>query len=216
MPGPKDAFWNQEDTLILNPSYFAPYAFRLFAQVDPTHNWAGLIDSGYRALEESSKISKVGLPSDWIVLNPKTGSFQPLPATHQLKSLYGFDAYRVWWRLALDAAWFQEPRAKQYLQQNIQHLQKLWQTQKKIPAQITLEGQPAVAYEATPQYAMLYAAFRLIDPKTAEQIYQQKLTPRYRNGFWDSDSAYYTQNLAWFALLPPASLKPLLPNTPNP
>ncbi len=215
MPGPKEAFWNQPDMLILNPSYFAPYAFRLFAEVDPSHNWSGLVNTSYRALEDSSTVSTVGLPSDWIVLNPNTGQFQPLPDSHSLKSLYSFDAYRVWWRLALDAIWFQEPRAKQYLQQNTRHLQQLWRTQRKIPARITLQGQPTVTYEATSQYAMLYTAFRLIAPKLAEQLYQQKLNPQYRNGFWDNDSAYYTQNLTWFALLPPASFKSLLSTTPT-
>ncbi len=214
MPGPKAAFWNQPDMLILNPSYFAPYAFRLFAEIDSDHNWLALVNTSYRTLEESSGVSKVGLPSDWIVLKPSTRQFQPLPASHPLKSLYGFDAYRVWWRLAIDATWFQEPRAKQYLQRNTRYLQQIWRTQQKIPAQITLQGQPAVSYEATAQYAMLYTAFRLTAPKLAEQLYHQKLNPRYQHGFWDNDSAYYTQNLAWFALLPPASFKPLWPNTP--
>lgn len=214
MPGPKNAFWNQPDSLILNPSYFAPYAFRLFAQIDPEHNWTDLVNSSYRALQGSSSLSKVSLPSDWIVLNPMTGKFQPLPDAHTLKSLYGFDAFRVWWRVALDASWFQEPRAKQYLQQNMRHLQQLWRLQQKIPAQITLQGKPAVTYEATSQYSMLYAALRLVDPELAAQLYRQKLSPQYRNGFWDNDSAYYTQNLAWFALLPIDSFKSLLSNTP--
>lgn len=214
LPGPKQAFWNQPEELILNPSYFAPYAFRLFAQNDPTHNWMELVDSSYRALERSSQVSKVGLPSDWIVLNPKTGNYQPLPASHSLRSLYSFDAYRVWWRIALDANWFQEARAKQYLQRNIQHLRQLWQTQQKIPARIGLDGQPTVSYEATPQYAMLYSALNLIDPQIAEQVYQKKLSSQYRHGFWDNDSAYYTQNLVWFALLPTASFPALLPNNP--
>src|ERR671939_563366 len=27
----------------VNPSYFAPYAYRVFRQVDPTHDWQALI-----------------------------------------------------------------------------------------------------------------------------------------------------------------------------
>jgi endoglucanase len=210
LPGPAAAFWNQPEQMILNPSYYAPYAFRLFAQVDPSHNWMSLVDSSYRSLQAASAVSKVKLPSDWIVLNPRTGRYSPLPASHRLKSVYSFDAYRVWWRVALDATWYQSPSAKRYLSQYTRHLKQLWQKQQKIPARIDLNGQPTVNYEATSQYAALYPAFQVIDPKLAEQIYQRKLKPRYRNGFWDNESAYYTQNLAWFALLPPRLPKQLL------
>jgi endo-1,4-beta-D-glucanase Y len=123
------------------------------------------------------------------------------PATGNLQSRYGFDAYRVWWRVALDADWFQEPRANRYLQQ-LAPLQQQWQTQQRIPAQIDLQGKPQVQYESTAQYAMLYAAFRLTQPEIAAAIYQQKLLPVYRDGFWDNNSAYYVQNLSWLGLFP--------------
>src|SRR5437867_2659697 len=38
----------------LNLSYFAPYAYRIFAQVDRDHNWEGLITAGYQALFDAS------------------------------------------------------------------------------------------------------------------------------------------------------------------
>jgi endo-1,4-beta-D-glucanase Y len=202
LPGPVAAFWNQPDTLILNPSYFAPYAFRLFAQVDPERNWISLIDSSYELLEASSDVSAVGLPSDWIALNPQTGELSPVEGS-RLQSQYSFDAYRVWWRVALDAAWFQEPQAKQYLQQHLTYLEQFWQAEQQIPARFDIQGKPTADYQATAQYATLYAAFRLTNPQLAEQLYQQKLAPQYRQGFWDNNSAYYTQNLAWFGLLPP-------------
>jgi len=58
-----------------------------------------------------------------------------------------------------------------------------------------------VPYESTSQYGMLFAAFQLTNPQVAEQIYQQKILPAYRDGFWDNNAAYYAQNLAWFGLL---------------
>ncbi|MGJ3248310.1 MAG: glycosyl hydrolase family 8 [Elainellaceae cyanobacterium] len=204
LPGPRDAFWPEPDLLILNPSYFSPYAYRLFADVelDSERDWLSLIDSGYRALYASSNTSRVGLPSDWIALNPQTGAFSPIPEGRSLTSQYGFDAFRVWWRLSLDAAWYDDLRAKLYLATRSMYLQGLWRAQETIPAQIDLQGRSLVDYESTAQYAMLYPALRLINPDMADQLYQQKLMPTYRHGFWDNDSAYYTQNLAWFGLLP--------------
>jgi endoglucanase len=204
LPGPAAAF--QQSVIQLNPSYFAPYAFRLFAQVDPNHNWLSLVDSSYQVLENSARLSAVGLPSDWVGLDTTTGEFQPLPLSGPLQSRYSFDAYRVWWRVAWDAELFDSAPAKAYLQKHLGFLQKQWRSQQKIPAIFDLSGAPTVSYEATAQYAMLYPAWRLLEPAIAEQIRQQKLQSQYRNGFWDNNSAYYVQNLAWLGLLPPDTI----------
>jgi endoglucanase len=210
LPGPVEAFMPSPSTLYLNPSYFAPYAFRLFAQVDPNHDWLSLVDSSYHALEKSSQASTVGLPSDWIALDTKTGRFAPVPPDRKLPSVYSFDAYRVWWRLAWDAAWFQSPEADRYLRTATKHLQKQLRSSSRIPAGINLQGKPTVNYEATSQYAMLYPALQVIDPDTAQRLLEEKLLPRYKQGIWDDESAYYTQNLAWLGLLPPTVLPPQL------
>jgi endoglucanase len=179
LPGPREAF-QQPNKLLLNPSYFSPAAFRLFAQVDRAHDWLSLVNSSYQVLERSAALSTVNLPSDWMALDTETGQFQPLLGAEPLFSRYGFDAYRVWWR-----------------------------SQQTIPAQIDLQGKPVVTYEATSQYGALYPALRLIDPKTAEEIYQKKIAPQYRNGIWDNNSAYYTQNLVWFGLIAPTVISDL-------
>ena len=209
LPGPVEAFVPSPSTLYLNPSYLAPYAFRLFAQVDPNHNWLSLVESSYQVLEQSSKASAVGLPSDWIALDTKTGRFTPVPSSN-LESVYSFDAYRVWWRVAWDAEWFKAPEAERYLRTATKYLQAQWRSSGRLPARISLQGKPTVNYEATSQYAMLYPALRLIDPETAQQQLDKKLLPRYKQGIWDDESAYYTQNLAWIGLLPPAVISPEL------
>jgi endoglucanase len=206
LPGPVAAFVPNASTLYLNPSYFAPYAFRIFAQVDPQHDWLSLVDSSYQVLENSAKLSSVGLPSDWVALNTKTGECQTLPVSSTLKSLYSFDSYRVWWRLSLDAAWFNSPQAQRYLVTSTQHLQKLWSKQSSLPATIDLQGKALVDYEATSQYAMFYAAMQLIEPAIAQELLVKKIIPQYKQGIWGDESAYYTQNLAWLGLLPPKTI----------
>ncbi|MGQ4647083.1 glycosyl hydrolase family 8 [Lyngbya aestuarii] len=210
LPGPKEAFVPSASTIYLNPSYFAPYAFRLFAQVDPEHDWLSLVESSYQALEKSSQVSQVGLPSDWIALDTQTGQFKPLPTSSKIESVYSFDAYRVWWRVAWDAAWFQSPEALRYLRTATRNLQQRWDSSGRLPARINLQGRPLVNYEATSQYAMLYSAFSVIAPDTAKQLLAEKLLPQYNQGVWDDQSAYYTQNLVWLALLPPETINPRL------
>jgi endoglucanase len=200
LPGPSLAFQRQ-DVVTFNPSYLAPYAFRYFAQVDPDHNWMALVDSSYAILEQSKNLSKVGLPSDWVGLETKTGQYVGL--SQPLLSQYGFDASRVWWRISLDAVIYNEPRALAYLDGQLVHLKRIWQQNRKIPAQIDLAGNALVDYDATSQYGMLYLALQQTNAAIAQEIYQEKLLPRYQNGFWDNQNAYYTQNLVWFGLLSP-------------
>jgi endoglucanase len=209
LPGPIEAF-QRNGKLKFNPSYLAPYAFRLFAQVDLERDWLSLVDSSYQMLEASAPVSPVNLPSDWIAFHPQTGEYTALKESDTLVSRYGFDATRVWWRVALDADWFGEPRAKAYLSKHLSFIKQLWRSHKKVPAQLDLQGRSLVDYEATSQYGMLYAAFRVSDPAIAREIFEQKLLPQYRNGFWDNDTAYYTQNLAWFGLLPSQMIAPYL------
>lgn len=200
LPGPAEAFRPQPDLLILNPSYLFPSAFRLFAQVDPDRDWMSLVEGSYTLLNNSAVLSTVGLPSDWVVVNIRTHSVQPLLDQGGLSSQYGFDAYRVWWRVALDAQWFEEERAIAFLRQQLSHPQSLWKTEQRIPARIDLAGKPLVSYEATSQYAMLYAAFQVVDPAIATELHP-KLLSTYQDGIWDNPDAYYVQNLAWFGLV---------------
>jgi endoglucanase len=200
LPGPKEAFWQQSDRLIWNPSYFAPYAYRLFAQVDPERDWKSLIPSGYRALQASTEFSSSKLPADWIALNPTSGQLSALPEDSPLKTIYSFDAYRTWWRINLDLSWNNAPEAKTYLREGLKSLQTLWKSQKKLPARLMLDGKPASDYEATSHYAMVYAGLTSIDRPLAQQIYQQKIAPTLKNNFWDNNNAYYSNNMVWLAL----------------
>lgn len=206
LPGPAAAFVPNPSTLHLNPSYLAPYAFRLFAQVDLERDWLSLVDSSYEILENSSRLSAVGLPSDWVALDITTGQYQILPQSSPIQTLYSFDAYRVWWRVGLDAAWFNSPQARRYLQTSTKHLQQMWRSQSRLPARIDLQGKALVSYEATSQYAMFYVAMRIIEPRLARDLLEKKILPQYKQGLWDDYSAYYTQNLAWLGLLPPSAI----------
>ncbi|HIK46685.1 MAG TPA: glycosyl hydrolase [Leptolyngbyaceae cyanobacterium M65_K2018_010] len=208
LPGSISTFQPRPGAVYLNPSYLAPYAFRLFAQIDPERDWLALVDSSYELLAQVPQLSPKGLPSDWVILDLASQTLETVPVDTPLRSHYGFDAYRVWWRIAWDAVWFEDVRAQGFLEENLPFLHQLWQQQQKIPAVLALSGNPLVDYEATAQYAMLYPAFLQVDPSTAEAMYHQKLLKTYQNGIWDNRNAYYVQNLAWLGLFPVESVPP--------
>ena len=108
------------ERVLLNPSYFTPYAYRVFAEVDddPTHDWAGLVDSSYEILAELDDApldgASAGLVPDWVYLDRRTGAYSPVSDT--LTTRFGYDALRSPWRLALDLEWNDEPRARELLE----------------------------------------------------------------------------------------------------
>lgn len=101
----------------VNPGYFAPAWYKVFAEFDSTSKsiWVGLIDQCYKTLSLSPGFEK-GLVPDWMV---PTGGFYEKSLgynpTGEGKWLYK-DAIRVYWRLATDYLWYDEPRAKPLLQ----------------------------------------------------------------------------------------------------
>ncbi len=211
LPGDRAAF-QKPNQVVVNPSYFAPYAYRLFAQVDKTHNWNSLVGDGYQLLEDITAFSSAGLPADWIAFNPQTKQFEPLPKTRRIQSIYSFDAFRVWWRVGLDANWNNSAPAKAYLKKYLPTLAQDWREDKTIKAVIGLDGKDLVEYEATAQYAMLYPVMKMVDRTVAFEIFKDKLLGNYSKSLWDGEDAYYTNNLAWFALLPPQGPRDLLGN----
>jgi len=98
----------------VNPGYFSPASYRIFAQVDPTHDWASVINQCYASILANPGAAK-GLLPDWMVPDGTffTGSLGYNPF-YQGRALYK-DAIRVHWRMAMDWLWFGEPRAKRFL-----------------------------------------------------------------------------------------------------
>jgi endo-1,4-beta-D-glucanase Y/4-amino-4-deoxy-L-arabinose transferase-like glycosyltransferase len=107
----------------LNPSYLAPYAYAIFAEVDPDHNWWWLVDTSYRVLFESARSplgaeKSAGLPPDWVGLDRASGQFVPLDLPGVETTRYGYDAARTYWRVALHYHWTGDGRAEAFLQQS--------------------------------------------------------------------------------------------------
>jgi endo-1,4-beta-D-glucanase Y/4-amino-4-deoxy-L-arabinose transferase-like glycosyltransferase len=114
--------WAAEGQVIaLNPSYFAPYAYRIFQEVDPAHDWLGVIATGYEVLFRVAEApfgrsESAGLPANWVGLDRNDGAFIPLWLDGQDRTRYGYDAARTYWRVALDLRWNDDGRARRYLE----------------------------------------------------------------------------------------------------
>jgi endoglucanase len=196
--------WATNSPIILNPSYFSPYAWRIFAEFDKDHNWTSLIDPAYELLNRSGiepldTNGGVGLPPDWVAIDTNTGELSA-PSIDNYTTNYGYDALRIPFRIALDYQWFGEERAKLYLEHSFVTLQKDYSQRQKLAAEYRHDGTLIADSESPSMYATSLAVFLQTDPSTAKKIYQEKIVNLYSNGNngFKSDVSYYEQNWLWF------------------
>lgn len=202
---------------VLNPSYFSPYEYRFFAQVDPdkSHNWNGVVDSSYEVIKgcTGAKLdaSAGKLPPNWCSIDKKSGDLgSALDQDKTFDSNFGYDAFRTIWRLALDYRWNGEKRALTYLQ-SLGLLRDDWKNNQKLVPIYNHAGQPQNSDEDLGIYAVNgVTLFSMIDPPLADQVVAYKMLPQLQNvGRDDPDPAhedptkartYYAQNWTWFGL----------------
>lgn len=192
---------------VINPSYFAPYEYRIFASADPSHPWSDLVDSSYDVLASIRSTpgfgGDAGLVPNWVELDSATGDLEPADAMGPNWSQFGYDASRLPFRLALDWLWFKDDRAKQALAGISLPGQELAQSG-RLGAAYNSDGSPAANNETTSMYATNLAGVLVSqDPSLAEQVFAQKVLGAYQNDasgtYWGDINDYYGQNWAWFA-----------------
>ncbi len=192
----------------VNPSYYAPYAYRIFKKFDSTRDWMALVDGSYLLLEAASNLTETRLPPDWIRLDRETGR---LSLAGGKDNFFSYDALRVFWRIAMDKELFGEPRAGKYFQKALPWLAGEWRRQGRLSAIISHTGQAKAEYESLEMLAALMPAFQRMEPGIAEAM-STKLRSAYSRGMWADRDSYYLQNWAWFGIaLRAGYLAPYLP-----
>lgn len=196
---------NSSNKPIINPSYFSPYAYRIFADVDKKHDWKGLVDTSYEILEKTAsstldKGSSVGLPPDWIVVDRNTLAVEQTNVGG-LTTNFSYDALRTPWRIALDHAWFGEARAEAYLSK-LGFLSNEWKAKQKISSVYAHDGGIVSEQEAPAMYGGTIGYFMIADAALAKEVYEAKLKFLFNqdtSAFKDNLS-YYDANWVWFGM----------------
>ena len=100
----------------VNPGYFSPAWYKVFESFDKSDaaRWKTAVDKSYEIISKSPGYS-MGMVPDW--MRPDGGWAGSLGYNAYFDSRAFFkDAIRILWRVAIDAVWFDEPRAKAFLQ----------------------------------------------------------------------------------------------------
>lgn len=189
--------------IIINPSYFAPYAWRIFAKVDKTHDWNSLIKPAYELLIEAGKSPLdtprgSGLPPDWLSLKIADGSINASKLPN-ITTNFSYDAVRVPWRIALDYQWNNEPMAKEYLS-TLSVLSQKYEENNKLIDNYGHDGAAKSTNENPATYGGTMGYFFIIKPNLAKKIYEDKITNLYSNdkNSFNQNIPYYEQNWLWF------------------
>ena len=195
----------QEQTLVVNPSYFAPAWYRIFKDATKDHRWDELVESSYHAIHSISfrlgAKAGVGLMPDWAMLE-LGGNFAQATG---LSDSHRWDAFRTPWRVGLDWVWFREPRARRYLAERLfPFLKREWERNGGILyIEYAYEGTPLAAYESSAAYAAYLPAFEAAGSPLAHDLLEKlHRTVRDEPGgaFLDLKDDYYVNNWAWFGL----------------
>lgn len=186
---------SKNDIVDVNPSYFAPYAFRLFS-IYNSNDWNSLIADNYDLLDKVINSTESKLPPNWFTINKFTGKFSI--DKDSTKSDFSYDAVRVFFRIYMDAKINGDKRAKGILS-NINFFINQWKTDSKFYTNVKSDGEFRDHHEPLGSIAILLPAINIYDKDLAIDIYKSKIKKSYKeSGYWGSPLTYYAQNLIWF------------------
>lgn len=112
------AGWGGED--FVNVGYFSPAWYKIFAKYDQNHDWNKVVDRSYQILKNSPAYN-LGMTPDWMSPSGQIGMSLGYNAYFKGSAFFK-DAIRILWRVAIDAIWFDEPRAKEFLKNSMEFL----------------------------------------------------------------------------------------------
>ncbi|MEJ2672507.1 MAG: glycosyl hydrolase family 8 [Deltaproteobacteria bacterium] len=202
--------WHEPDPpYLVNPSYFSPAAYQLFA-----HMGKGRLEAAtWRRLDQSTypfltKVGQrlgdqrgVGLFPDWCQVNAE-GRISPAPGKD---TNFGWEAVRVPFRVALDSLWFNRPQAVRLLKDRfLPFFKSRWQAHHRLLAVYHYDGTPAVNYESPVLYAGVLAGALGAGDKDFARKMALKILTCYRaddrQAYFEAPDNYYANNWAWLGL----------------
>lgn len=185
------------NVVLVNPSYLSPTLYRVFAEVDKTHPWGKLLSSSYQIWDASFKLSKVGLPPDWVWLDRQKGKVyakQDDPQFKGMTSQFGYEACRVPWRLFQDVAisrayGWKNPTGEALLKGLQHHLER------GFPEVTRLDGGKVQAFGSKAREAGFWPLLIL----NKSPLYERYALHYNWQTALESDD-YYARNWLWFAV----------------
>jgi endo-1,4-beta-D-glucanase Y len=187
---------------LTNASYYSPGMFRVFADAtgnNPLQNWAKLADDSYVFLNKAQN-PNTGLVSNWNIINSNN---QVLTASQYIPTdadTYGYDAFRTYYRVALDKTWYNNQEASEFLNNaRNKYFQPYWDKNYNFPTTTTTQGEVIQDYTDISTHTGALSVF-LGDPTAIDtEVYLNTIKKTESQTYWGDPNNYYDQNWGWFA-----------------
>lgn len=187
-----------EDSPVIHVAYLAPYAYEIFASVDPRHPWNRVIEDAYATLHWIYDQKEVLLPPEVVYWNRATSQLSLRHPSTGVSSEFSYDAFPIFWRVGLDAQWFGRNEAA-LRQTMLAFFQREWKTHNRLLDRYSLEGTPRSSNEGLPLYATLRTLALQDQPDFAQLLDEHKLAGLQRNALAGKATPYYLHNWLWFS-----------------
>jgi endoglucanase len=192
---------------IINPSYFNPVAYKLFANYDPDHNWNRLADDAYQFINWLHYQN--GLIPDWVEFNYNTYKFETYPRNLKYgDDNFGYEAFRTYYRMNLDYNLFGSQQAKRIIDSAQWFFEHEYQNNKKIASVYNKYGDSVERYEDMTTISSTYFIFKNTNSRMHNQFATDKLLSKINPNTmqFNQNDNYYSSNWGWFALADKAGM----------
>ena len=187
-----------EDYPTIHVAYLAPYAYEVFASIDTQHDWRKVIESSYALLHWLYDDQQTVLPPEVVYLDRAHGGFLLKHPRSGETSAFGYDAFPLFWRIALDGQWFGRSEAA-LRGKMINFFWSEWRTRGRFLDRYAVTGEPRSPLEALPLYATVHALAVSDHPELARRLAEVKLPTLHANALAGKQTPYYLHNWLWFA-----------------
>lgn len=198
----------EDERIIFAPSSFVPYAYRIFAEVDPEHNWWWLLDNTYDLLAQVSATDlgedrSAGLPPTYVALNRQTGAImldqRGLPGAG---TAFESEAALTYWRIALDAHWHEDGRADSYLK-TAAFLLDEWARKGALAGRYAHNGTVQQEEAGLQLYSAVLPVFLTVAEPAGHTLYATRISTAYTHTpagvRWGDGKNVAEQRWAWLA-----------------
>jgi cellulose synthase (UDP-forming) len=181
----------------IHVAYLAPYAYQVFAGVDPRHPWQRLVRSSYQVLRELYVEKRLVLPPEIVWLDRRTGKILLEHPETRVRAAFGYDSVPIFWRVALDAAWFGRSEGA-LRRQMLRPLAEEWNRNRRLRDRYDTTGKPLSELDGLPHLASAHALALVEDRDLAAEIRRDRLDGLWEHALAGEETPYYLHNWLWF------------------
>lgn len=182
----------------IHVAYLAPYAYEVFAEVDPGRPWRDLVRSSYALLRFLYVERGLALPPEVVWLDPRSATILLDRPGGPGASPSGYDAVPIFWRVALDARWFGRRGEADLRERMLRFPRDAWRAEGRLRDRATTTGRPLSELDGLPLLASVQALAQVVDPALAADLRARTLDGLFDRALSGQDTPYYLHNWLWF------------------